>query len=117
VSELSCSTPRSIALSQLKPGQGGIVRSMDLRGAANAHAHGSDAGPDSARSSAIDAARDAAYLGAMGMCCNAKVRLCRAGEPCIVSIVSGSGASCRIGLARPLADRIMVEPEAGVAAH
>ena len=52
---------------------------------------------------------DAALLGAMGLCCNAKVRLCRAGEPCIVAITGGSGAQCRIGLARPLADKIMVD--------
>lgn len=77
-----------IALSQLKPGQAAVVRSADV-----------------ARS-------DAEYLGAMGLCCNAKVRLCRAGEPCIVAIQSGSGASCRIGLARPLADKIVVEPVA-----
>jgi hypothetical protein len=55
-------------------------------------------------------ADDAALLGAMGLCCNAKVRLCRAGEPCIVAVTTGRGAGCRIGLARPLADRIVVEP-------
>lgn len=53
---------------------------------------------------------DAALLGAMGLCCNAKVRLCRAGEPCIVAITSGGGAHCRIGLAKPLADKIVVDP-------
>jgi Fe2+ transport system protein FeoA len=81
-----CPTNRRVALSQLKPGQAGVVRATDV------------------------AAADAAYLGAMGLCCNAKVKLCRAGEPCIVAISTGSGAGCRIGLARPLAERIMVEP-------
>lgn len=75
----------SVSLSQLRPGQSGVVRS---------------AGVD---------ASDAALLGAMGLCCNAKVKLCRAGEPCIVAVATGRGAGCRIGLARPLADKIMVD--------
>ena len=75
----------SISLSQLKPGQCGVVR---------------EAGVGEA---------DAALLGAMGLCCNAKVRLCRAGEPCIVAITTGRGAGCRIGLARPLAEKIIVD--------
>jgi hypothetical protein len=74
----------SIPLSQLRPGQVGVVRTADI------------------------AECDAALLGAMGLCCNAKIRLCRAGEPCIVSIHTGK-AACRIGLARPLADRICVD--------
>lgn len=74
----------SIPLSQLRPGQVAVVRTTDI------------------------SAGDAALLGAMGLCCDAKVRLCRAGEPCIVSIHTGK-AACRIGLARPLADRISVD--------
>lgn len=81
--------PTRIPLAQLRPGQAAVVRSID----------------DSKAN-----ASDAAYLGAMGLCCNATVTLCRAGEPCIVSISGGKGASCRIGLARPLAERIVVEP-------
>lgn len=77
--------PRRLALSQLRRGQAGVVRSADL------------------------AAPDASMLGAMGLHCNATVRLCRAGEPCIVAVVSGGRQSCRIGLARPLAERIMVD--------
>lgn len=84
---------KPVSLSQLKRGQSGVVCSTSL------------------------AADDAAMLGAMGLRCNAKVRLCREGEPCIVAICSGAsggasgvGSGCRIGLARPLADRIMVEP-------
>ncbi len=105
MSETDSPSPRRIALSQLKLGQGGVVRAVRLGDPSE--------GDPAAGTAAIqqDAARDAAYLGAMGLCCNAKVRLCRAGEPCIVAIVSGTGASCRIGLARPLADRIIVEPE------
>lgn len=76
-----------VSLSQLKPGQSGVVTRANI------------------------AADDAALLGAMGLCCNAKVRLCRAGEPCIVSIATGPGAACRIGLARPLAEKILVEPQ------
>lgn len=75
----------AVPLNQLKPGESGIVRG------------------------APESGDDAAVLAAMGLCCNAKVRLCRAGEPCIVAVVAGSGAGCRIGLARPLADRILVE--------
>jgi hypothetical protein len=56
-------------------------------------------------------ADDAALLRAMGLGCNAKVRLCRAGEPCIVALTCGKtgGISCRVGLARPLAERILVD--------
>lgn len=80
-------SPVALSLSQLRPGQRGIVRQADVAG------------------------DDAALLRAMGLCCNAKVRLCRAGEPCIVSVVTGNGAGCRIGLARPLAEKILVDPE------
>lgn len=75
----------SISLNQLKPGETGVVKAAPTTG------------------------DDAAVLAAMGLCCNAKVRLCRAGEPCIVAVLGGKGGGCRIGLARPLADRILVE--------
>ncbi|MBC7834775.1 MAG: ferrous iron transport protein A [Phycisphaerales bacterium] len=71
-------------LTQLKRGQRGIVVEASLD------------------------ASDAALLRAMGLCAAAKVRLCRAGEPCIVAVDCGCGGQCRIGLARPLAERIMV---------
>ena len=84
---MSATPPKpAVALSQLRPGQSGIVRAAGV------------------------GESDAALLGAMGLCCNAKVRLCRAGEPCIVAISTGRGAGCRIGLARPLAEKIMVDP-------
>jgi hypothetical protein len=66
---------------------------------------------------------DAALLRAMGLSLSAKVRMCRAGEPCIVAVLSsaspcqggvvGDGrvvpcCSSRIGLARSLAKRILV---------
>ena len=76
----------AVPLNQLRPGQAGLVLRADVP------------------------ADDAALLGAMGLCCNAKVRLCRAGEPCIVAVTTGRGAGCRIGLARPLAERIVVDP-------
>jgi Fe2+ transport system protein FeoA len=84
-SGLSMPDSRFFSLSQLRPGQVGVVRSAGV------------------------GEQDAALLGAMGLCCNAKVRLCRAGEPCIVAISSGRGAGCRIGLSRPLADKIVVD--------
>jgi Fe2+ transport system protein FeoA len=61
------------------------------------------------------ASDDAAMLRAMGLYPAARIRLCRVGEPCIVSIAGGSGAAdcgcgstCRIGLAKSLAARIFV---------
>lgn len=79
-----------VALTRLRRGQSGVICESKLA-------------PD-----------DAALLRAMGMCTSATVRLCRVGEPCIVAVggVSaehcGCGGSCRIGLSRPLAERIFV---------
>jgi hypothetical protein len=51
----------------------------------------------------------------MGLRLSARIRLCRLGEPCIVEVLSGGescgrkgGCACRIGLARPLADKVLV---------
>lgn len=60
--------------------------------------------------------KDAAYLRALGLRPNAAVRLCRVGEPCILEILAvqpGSGpcgcdCACRVGLARELAQRVLV---------
>ncbi len=52
--------------------------------------------------------KDAALLRAMGLRANAEVKLCRPGQPCIVSVVGAHGACCRIGLAAPLAARVVV---------
>jgi len=65
--------------------------------------------------------RDAALLRAMGLRPNARIRVCRLGEPCIIEVLSctrlagcgdlapSEGCCCRIGLARPLAERVMVD--------
>lgn len=82
-------THRRIALTDLRPGQVGVVQESALEES------------------------DAAFLRAMGLCNDARVRVSRTGEPCIV-IVNGSnegcgcGSTCRIGLARPLAQKIFV---------
>ncbi|MFM9958496.1 MAG: FeoA family protein [Phycisphaerales bacterium] len=55
--------------------------------------------------------KDAAVLRAMGLRANAEVKLCRPGQPCIVSVVGTHGACCRIGLAAPLAQRVVVGVE------
>jgi len=59
------------------------------------------------------ASDDAALLRAMGLHPAARIRLCRVGEPCIVSVAGGAGgcgcgSTCRIGLAKSLAARIYV---------
>ena len=85
-----CPSPL-VSLNQLKPGQTGVVVESRL------------------------GVQDAALLGAMGLRCSATIKVCRVGEPCIVSIIGGgsgcshaAAGSCRIGLARPLAEQIMV---------
>lgn len=50
----------------------------------------------------------AAVLRAMGLRPSASVRVCRTGEPCIVEIGSACGMSCRIGLARSLAEKVLI---------
>lgn len=54
------------------------------------------------------APEDAAVLRAMGLRPQTRIRLCRVGEPCIVRVIDGRGCACRIGLARRLADQVMV---------
>lgn len=53
---------------------------------------------------------DASMLRAMGLRPAARVRLCRLGEPCVVEVFAGGAddGHCRIGLARLLAERVMV---------
>ena len=84
---------RRVALSELRPGEVGVVADAALGEA------------------------DAAFLRAMGLCNDARIRLCRAGEPCIVAVGSfggecGCGSMCRIGLARRLAEKIYVNVQA-----
>ena len=50
-------------------------------------------------------------LRAMGLRPNASVTMCRLGEPCIVSLSGICGGGCRIGLAKEIAGRVMVNPE------
>lgn len=57
---------------------------------------------------------DAPILRAMGLTEGAIVRVCRAGEPTILAILCHRGCHCassRVGLARALADRVMVTEE------
>jgi hypothetical protein len=81
----------AVSLTSLKPGQTALVRFTNLE------------------------TGDADLLRAMGLRMSARVRLCRLGEPCIVEVLSGAescgrkgGCACRIGLARPLADKVLV---------
>ncbi|HYF14630.1 MAG TPA: FeoA family protein [Phycisphaerales bacterium] len=88
MADTTTSTTRTVSLSCLRRGQTGVVCEANVP------------------------AQDAAYLRAMGLRPNAKVRVCRLGEPCIVEVLSSGsescGACCRIGLARELADRVIV---------
>lgn len=61
---------------------------------------------------------DNALLRAMGLHPEARIRLCRQGEPCIVAVSTstsssgndcGCGSECRIGLAKSLAQQIFVK--------
>jgi Fe2+ transport system protein FeoA len=63
-------------------------------------------------SSTLDA-DDAAYLRSLGLRMNSTIRLCRAGEPCIVSIEGPHGCACRIGLSRGLAEQLNVDVRGG----
>jgi Fe2+ transport system protein FeoA len=83
-------------LTSLKPGEIGVIRETRLD------------------------QDDAALLRAMGLCLNATVRIFRIGEPCVVAVGGVSahckcGGMCRVGLARPLADRIFVEVKPAIA--
>lgn len=55
-------------------------------------------------------ASDFAALRAMGLRPNATVEVCRLGQHCIVALTGACGGGCRIGIARDLADRVMVQP-------
>lgn len=66
-------------------------------------------------------AEDAAMLRAMGLGDRVRVRLCRVGEPVVVALGTTEGrhchcqGHCRIGLARGLAERVMVWVDRGSA--
>lgn len=48
-------------------------------------------------------------LRAMGLRPNASVTMCRLGEPCIISLSGACGGGCRIGLAKEIAGRVMIQ--------
>lgn len=77
---------KTVPLSQLRDGDCGTVCECDLQG------------------------NDGALLRAMGLCPNARVRLCRGGGRMIVAVGAGGDGGSRIGIARELADRILVSP-------
>jgi Fe2+ transport system protein FeoA len=78
--------PRSIPLSQLTPGQRGQLAESQLDEA------------------------DGPLLRAMGLRPDCELRVCRVGSPCIVTLETGCGGGCRIGIARDIADRVLVRP-------
>ena len=78
------SSSSSIPLSQLTRGQSGRVQ---IEGAAT---------------------DEVKMLRAMGLRPNASVTMCRFGEPCIVTLSGACGGGCRIGLAKEIAGRVMV---------
>lgn len=52
---------------------------------------------------------DCSMLRAMGLRPDASIQLCRLGEPCIVSLMGACGGGCRIGLAKDIASRVMIQ--------
>lgn len=82
--------PSAVPLTTLKPGQTAVIAEARLD------------------------TDDAALLRAMGLADRVRVKLCRVGEPCVVALGPVEGkhchchGHCRIGLARGLADRILV---------
>ena len=81
-----CPVPRTCSLAQLGRGECAVICQMNLD------------------------EPDRELLDSMGLCNNARVRVCRGGEPCIV-VAEGAGASaCRFGLPKALADKVIVTP-------
>lgn len=82
-----------LPLSAMRSGQTGAVRQIDLTG------------------------EDAKLLCAMGLCVGARLKLVRAGEPCVVAIGGVDshrckcGGRCRIGIAKSLASSIFIQPD------
>jgi len=87
--EASCchgaGTGRVAILCAMRPGECGIIRSLLAGGA------------------------DGAYLRALGLRANQRIRLCRASGPWIVEVGCNGGPTSRIGLARDLAAQVQVE--------
>lgn len=76
---------RTVTLCCMRSGQCGIIRALLASGA------------------------DCAYLRALGLRANQRVRLCRASGPWIVEVGCNGGPTSRIGLARDLAEQVQVE--------
>jgi hypothetical protein len=74
-----------VALCCMKSGECGIIRRLLANGA------------------------DGAYLRALGLRANQRVRLCRASGPWIVEVGCNGGPTSRIGLAKDLAEQVQVE--------
>ncbi len=55
------------------------------------------------------ATEEVKMLRAMGLRPNASVTMCRHGQPCIVSLSGACGGGCRIGLAKEIAGRVMIQ--------
>lgn len=58
---------------------------------------------------AVGGESELAYLKALGIEPGAEVRVCRAGSPCVLGLGLACGGSCRIGIGRDMARRILVE--------
>jgi hypothetical protein len=74
-----------VALCCMKAGECGIIRETTAAGA------------------------DGAYLRALGLRANQRVRLCRSSGTWIVEVGCQGGPASRIGLARDLAEQVQVE--------
>lgn len=73
-----------VSLAMMRPGERATVCSSDL------------------------APADRRLLRAMGLRPDAEVQMCRHGEPCIVRIMGACACSSRIGISRPLAERVYI---------
>lgn len=78
-------TGQVVSLCRMRAGQCGIIRGLLAVGA------------------------DGAYLRALGLRANQRIRLCRASGPWIVEVGCNGGPASRIGLARDLAAQVQVE--------
>jgi Fe2+ transport system protein FeoA len=78
--------------------EAGAVRLSTLAPGQTATLHGADL-----------AAHDCALLNALGLTDRCVLRICKIGEPCIVQV-----HATRIGLARSVADSILVVPQGAV---
>jgi Fe2+ transport system protein FeoA len=72
-----------------------VIRLSDLSSGQSARLHVADLAP-----------HDCALLGALGLTDRCVLHICKVGDPCIVRV-----QSTRIGLARSVADGILVVPE------